>query len=148
MTTAPAPEEDQSTAERPETGGYQGNPDDIGTEDAQNTQFGFNPYWMEDNLQEAADRALARENGITLWLRRLVAFFIMLLLALQNYGIWLIIMDALHLKELGHLELIFSVLVGGTLAQSYLILSKITDAIFQKMNHHDAPPPPANPGRH
>jgi hypothetical protein len=62
----------------------------------------------------------------------------MVLLVAQNLGIWLIVVWAMNRDELQGLQLIFSTLIAGTLAQSYLTLRFITKKIFGDINYDGA----------
>ncbi|HEX8763487.1 MAG TPA: hypothetical protein VF733_07090 [Candidatus Saccharimonadales bacterium] len=63
-------------------------------------------------------------------LRPWFAFGVFIILSAQNVGIWFILVWALHSGQLEQLQLIFSTLIAGTLAQSYLILRLITKKVF------------------
>lgn len=63
-------------------------------------------------------------------LRPWFAFGVFVLLLIQNLGIWFILVWSLHTGQLESLEVIFSTLIAGTLAQSYFILRLITKKVF------------------
>ena|ERR1700733_8700539 len=70
-------------------------------------------------------------------LRPFFAFGVFILLLIQNFGVWFIIVWAIQSKELSQLQLIFSTLIAGTLTQSYLILRFITNKIFSDIDYHN-----------
>jgi len=63
-------------------------------------------------------------------LRPWFALGVFVLLLVQNLGIWFILVWSLHTRQLESLQVIFSTLIAGTLAQSYLILRLITKKVF------------------
>ena len=63
-------------------------------------------------------------------LRPWFALGVFILLLVQNLGIWFILVWSLHTEQLESLQVIFSTLIAGTLAQSYFILRLITKKVF------------------
>ncbi len=68
-------------------------------------------------------------------LRPWFAFGVFVILSAQNVGIWFILVWALHSGQLEQLQLIFSTLIAGTLAQSYFILRLITKKVFGDISY-------------
>jgi hypothetical protein len=78
------------------------------------------------------------DNKQKLKARPFLAWGVGVLLVLQTIGIWFIVVWALNKSQLGHLQLIFSTLVAGTLTQSYFLLRLITEKVFGDINYHNS----------
>lgn len=77
------------------------------------------------------------DNSQKIKARPYLAWGVGLLLVAQNIGIWFIVMRALETQQLESLQIIFSVLIAGTLAQSYFLLKLITERVFRDINYHN-----------
>ena len=70
-------------------------------------------------------------------MRLAVAGFFAIVLLAQNIGLFFIIVWALNSGHLADLQWIFSVLVSGTLFQSYKVAQLIVERLFKPINYKE-----------
>lgn len=70
-------------------------------------------------------------------MRPLVAIFFGMLLFAQNTLIFALVAWSLEADKLGELQFVFSVLIGGTLAQTYKVSQLIVNKLFTPIDYKD-----------
>lgn len=84
----------------------------------------------EGAVEDLEKQIIRREADQRMRLREPVALFFGTLLVFQHAFAYVIILEALKRGVLGELQLIFSALVAGTIAESYFIAKMIVEWIF------------------
>jgi hypothetical protein len=92
------------------------------------------PMTME-GWESAMRTAQVKDHRLKIVSRICLTVVVTALLFMQNIGIWFIIVWALNKNCLDGLQLIFSTLIAGSLAQSYLLLRLITERVFREIDY-------------
>jgi hypothetical protein len=88
-------------------------------------------------LQEQLGNARLTDIRVRIWSRIISGIFFAVLLAGQNYYVFRLVSSALGSNSIKELQLIFGVLVAGTLTETYFIARTIVGWIFSENDYKD-----------